>query len=665
LVWTALANLQRDMEAQLGLFLQTIKTEVFSKNEVYGNMPVGVKVGGNVGTGDRAGIVGRGLTLAGVPLGNDDFKLNVVVSEVDRVCGLIDPIHTLLSMVDAQDAAFQVHRLSLRHRLDYLAQVVSPLTPGVLGAYARADAALRRAEVATVGINVYDAEPEHCSAPDLARRRAQLPVRFGGIGLPRVADIAFAAYVGAIEMVLPRFGDLARSDGSTRRGLADHLTRFVGTAADFLEPVGRYSTFLASGSPESVAFKHAWDAMRLEAGAEEGTVFSLAAADAPGACHPDDLDHRPSPSGNPRLQRLCTRQRARARARDVAQDFARLDPNDPLREAYNAKPVGSFFTSLPTPTTRASGQELCSMIAIYMGLSDPMLEAHDGVVFEDRTDQNGRLWRTLDRFGRSLSLYMGKGHGKVRLHNEIENACVSLAKCVRFNVVQQPLDLFASAIHVDRQREFLAAQRRHCTTHAGLVPDWVIKNFVRPGQPGVVPVDVLYDVKGIGRSPYYYGPARLESAPDIRAAKVPGEYEKKALATDRAFNGQGVPGPVLLRLRAYPPVVGLAVGAYGEWSKTMDRFISDVAAKGSEIPERFGCCHGPEHAQGVIASFARTLLGRTALRGVARLRLKALDAITVNCGHDHAPGFADAAGAANAWDVSGDVAFAPLPTQGC
>ena len=101
------------------------------------------------------------------------------------------------------------------------------------------------------------------------------------------------------------------------------------------------------------------------------------------------------------------------------------------------------------------------------------------------------------------------------------------------------------------------------------------------------------------------------------------------------------------------------MGAYGEWSRTMDRFISDVAAKGLEVPERFGCCHGPEHAQGVIASFARTLLGRTALRGVACLRLKALDAITVNCGHDHAPGFADAAGAANAWGVSVDIALAP------
>jgi hypothetical protein len=179
----------------------------------------------------------------------------------------------------------------LRHRLDYLAQVASPLTSGVLGAYARADAALRREKVATAGINVYDAEPEHCSTPDLARRRAQLPVRFGGIGLPRAEDIAFAAYVGTIKMVLLRLGDLARSDGSTRRSLTDHLTCFVGTAADFLKPVGRHSTFLASGSPESVAFKHAWGAMRLEACAEEGTVFLLAAADAPGACHPGDLDH--------------------------------------------------------------------------------------------------------------------------------------------------------------------------------------------------------------------------------------------------------------------------------------------------------------------------------------------------------------------------------------
>jgi hypothetical protein len=64
---------------------------------------------------------------------------------------------------------------------------------------------------------------------------------------------------------------------------------------------------------------------------------------------------------------------------------------------------------------------------------------------------------------------------------------------VRFNLLLHPLDLFGSAIHADWRREFLAAQRRHCTTRAGLVPDWVIKNFVRPGQPSAVPVNALYE----------------------------------------------------------------------------------------------------------------------------------------------------------------------------
>ena len=34
------------------------------------------------------------------------------------------------------------------------------------------------------------------------------------------------------------------------------------------------------------------------------------------------------------------------------------------------------------------------------------------------------------------------------------------------------------------------------------------------------------------------------------------------------------------------------------------------------VPERFGCCHGPDQARGVIASFLRGAFGRTSLRGV-------------------------------------------------
>jgi hypothetical protein len=67
LVWTALANLQRDMEVQLGMFLQTIKTEVYSQNEVYGNMPVGVKVGEGRWHGRPCCHRGPGLGARGSP----------------------------------------------------------------------------------------------------------------------------------------------------------------------------------------------------------------------------------------------------------------------------------------------------------------------------------------------------------------------------------------------------------------------------------------------------------------------------------------------------------------------------------------------------------------------------------------------------------------------
>jgi len=59
--------------------------------------------------------------------------------------------------------------------------------------------------------------------------------------------------------------------------------------------------------------------------------------------------------------------------------MALLDPTDPQRQAFFFKKAwdvdipGNFFTSLPTPETRASGIEVCSMVAIYMGIEDPFL----------------------------------------------------------------------------------------------------------------------------------------------------------------------------------------------------------------------------------------------------------------------------------------------------
>ena len=48
--------------------------------------------------------------------------------------------------------------------------------------------------------------------------------------------------------------------------------------------------------------------------------------------------------------------------------------------------------------------------------------------------------------------------------------------------------------------------------------------------------------------------------------------------------------------------------------------------KGSDVPERFGCCHGKEQAKGVVAQFLGRRLGRTLLRGAVRFRPAALAA---------------------------------------
>ena len=240
----------------------------------------------------------------------------------------------------------------------------------------------------------------------------------------------------------------------------------------------------------------------------------------------------------------------------------------------------------------------------------------------------------------------------------------ALATLVGFRARQQPADLFNSAIKPEERRRFEGVQAAHARKHrGGLIPDMAIDDFFLPNAPGVVPVLRMYDWKTIGRIPKFYGPNLVARAPDIRAASVPAEYEALARGVDLTYNG--VPGDrvgdVLDLLRSLPTVTALAVGALGEWSREVGQFIRDLGVKGSANPERFGCCHGPEQARGVISGHAAKCLGRVSLRGVAQVRHGALKAVT---GGDQAGAFrcaaADAHGASNAWDP-GTQGRAPSP----
>ena len=72
------------------------------------------------------------------------------------------------------------------------------------------------------------------------------------------------------------------------------------------------------------------------------------------------------------------------------------------------------------------------------------------------------------------------------------------------------------------------------------------------------------------------------------------DYEVKAHKADDEVNGaeyvrNGPPGPVLT-------LIGLVIGALGELSRSVKRFVSDCAEKGSISPaERFGGGSGPRY----------------------------------------------------------------------
>ena len=282
--------------------------------------------------------------------------------------------------------------------------------------------------------------------------------------------------------------------------------------------------------------------------------------------------------------------------------------------------------------------------------------------FLDKITKTGRPYeRTLDPYGWSLSLYGAKGNFRVGMHNAVERELATTAKMCGLDAMRQDPEVFGGAIPVGPARDSYARSVREASNggnRGGLVPDLTIRTF--PTVDGALPRTRVYEVKTFGHNDWYGQLGALKPV-ERRDAKIPGDYVKLARATDEKHCGTqaGADGPVLRRLRALAPIHGIVVGANGEWSRGVSTFISDVARVASANPERFGCCHGQEQAQGVIAAMVRDRLGRVSLRGAAQVRVAALLAITGQPGTDPGDFRRGARGTQDEWDRARDAAFVP------
>ena len=84
--------------------------------------------------------------------------------------------------------------------------------------------------------------------------------------------------------------------------------------------------------------------------------------------------------------------------------MALLPHDEPLREAFDLDIPSEFFITIPDARLKCSSLDVPAMVACYTGLEDPLLVEHRTHVFKDRNTKRGNLFRSVDPYGRSLSL---------------------------------------------------------------------------------------------------------------------------------------------------------------------------------------------------------------------------------------------------------------------
>ena len=115
----------------------------------------------------------------------------------------------------------------------------------------------------------------------------------------------------------------------------------------------------------------------------------------------------------------------------------------------------------------------------------------------------------------------------------------------------------------------------------------------------------------------------VQNAANRRAAQIPREYESKARKTDER-NGHRGTTPVLNALKQMPQVKGLAIGAFGEFSDSINQLIKGMAYEGAiKNAAKFGQTN-QESAHSVITWWLKRRWNRLALITAVQTRYDAM-----------------------------------------
>ena len=597
-VWPAIERFAVAL-AELNLVFRMDKGECHSPNlnGVYGERPAEMPIGSITVVGEET--VGYGINVCNIPVGDGVY----VDRALDRTCTKIEQKISSVSdkLISYPNESWACLFYSSAHQWDYWMQNVSPAVAAQFSR--RIDAALLAATERTTGIVNLDGDP-------LSRRRACLPARLRGLGVRQHCGTANSAFVGTANQTIPRFADMVNKEGDLISGFFGCLTAAVGAGSfDDGNVNARYSTFIAGASPSALAFRDAWEAMRVEVGeVPEGQPPEAYTLDSP-------VD------GAHGSQRELT-------CAELDAEIMAL-PNDvpcclQCKLAWSSVDRSSsiWVTSCPSGKNRASPTAFREIASRYMGLPSPCARA---LIGQTIWSKNGDEVGVCDRYGNKLTSCTLSGDGYRKAHDTIKDVIVETLVAFGLGFTCEVFGLFSSCIPAGARRDAILRLGR--AKIQGMVPDFRFDDLTEQLGNGGAPVagtQRLGELKRANGCPTNYPvPGVFANGGRMggvkrRAARIQTEYEAKARRMD---GGQAGGGLCSDRLQSYGDILALVVGHFGEWSPDLVRLVLAMAQAAVPRVGRLYSMLGAERAKAALASKARRDIAWAGLNANARLLL--------------------------------------------
>jgi len=323
-----------------------------------------------------------------------------------------------------------------------------------------------------------------------------------------------------------------------------------------------------------------------------------------------------------------------------------LSRDDPRRRSFEAQDRFSCALQqlFPLESLRLSPWEFISAIQNVYGVRQTLLS---GVVGQDIPTNHNAKRATLNRvdvYGENLKTVIGMiaGDNIYQLHNGILREMVQEMVRAGIKVAASKNHVFAHLINGldDRNDKETEELKR------GIIPDAVMDclhlgmGWQRASADLFAGFKTLLDVKTLGPGrKYALFPIKSSSAVEQRAQEVPKDYRKAVRKIDRKMQvPEGTIGPVERELNTYGhngEVVGLVMGAYGEFSSSVVLLADFIARKKAED---YCVSHnmGIKKATAMFRNLLTRRWGLYAHRGWAHLMLSRCRALSCGMAGEYA-----------------------------